>query len=180
MHSRAVRFWARGLSGSFGYAVARRVCKFTTLWFVAHTNFKMMARSNGRCGPRCARLHPLPVAMTFLLMLSLSGAEARLSVDDPHNRELHGECVCWIKCSSAAALLYNVSAFVRGVRCILNVRSALSRARTCARWRSRIGHSVRHLAERMATDPRTGLGILTDDDVALLFLRYQREFNRHT
>ena len=115
-----------------------------------------------------------------MLMLSLSGAEARLSVDDPHNRELHGECVCWIKCSSAAALLYNVSAFVRVVRCILNVRSALSRARTCARWRSRIGPSVRHLAERMATDPRTGLGILTDDDVALLFLRYQREFNRHT
>jgi hypothetical protein len=32
--------------------------------------------------------------MTMLLMLSLSGAEARLSVDDPHNRELHGECVC--------------------------------------------------------------------------------------
>ena len=35
------------------------------------------------------------------------------------------------------------------------------------------------MAERMATDPRTGLGIVTDDDVALLFLRYQREFNRH-
>ena len=35
------------------------------------------------------------------------------------------------------------------------------------------------MAERMATDPRRGLGIVTDDDVALLFLRYQREFNRH-
>jgi hypothetical protein len=65
------------------------------------------------------------------------------------------------------------------LECAFRALRAL-RARTRARWRSRIGPSVRHLAERMATDPRTGLGVLTDDDVALLFLRYQREFNRHT
>jgi hypothetical protein len=32
---------------------------------------------------------------------------------------------------------------------------------------------MRHLAEKMATNARTGIGLLTDDDVALLFLRYQ-------
>ena len=32
---------------------------------------------------------------------------------------------------------------------------------------------MRHLAEKMATDARTGIGLLTQDDVALLFLRYQ-------
>lgn len=37
----------------------------------------------------------------------------------------------------------------------------------------RAGPSVRHLAEKMAQDARTGIGFLTDDDVALLFLRYQ-------
>ena len=42
-----------------------------------------------------------------------------------------------------------------------------SQGRSHARGRWRTGPSVRHLAERMATDPRTGLGIVTDDDVAL-------------
>ena len=93
------------------------------------------------------------VLATACVVLWLTGSgEARVSVHDPHNRELHGP-------------------------------------------------SVRHLAERMARNSSTGIGVLTDgespgtqsesrpwrpltcspcaaDDVALLFLRYQREFNR--
>ena len=42
----------------------------------------------------------------------------------------------------------------------------------------RHGYSVRALAEKMSNEGSTGLGELTDDDVAVLFLRYQHEFNR--
>jgi len=64
-----------------------------------------------------------------LLLHVIGSVNARLSVDNPHDREVHGP-------------------------------------------------SVRHLAEKMAKDSRTGIGVLTDDDVALLFLCYQQEFNR--
>lgn len=40
------------------------------------------------------------------------------------------------------------------------------------------GPSIRHLHDKMAKEARTGVGDLTEDDAAILFMRYQREFNR--
>lgn len=44
--------------------------------------------------------------------------------------------------------------------------------------RERHGFSVRELAEKMSSERSTGYGELTEDDAAVLFLRYQHEFNR--
>ena len=44
--------------------------------------------------------------------------------------------------------------------------------------RERHGFSVRELAAKMASEGSTGYGELTEDDAAVLFLRYQHEFNR--
>ena len=75
--------------GSTPFSIASIAYSF---FFLYHINRSMLMASVGRSPAGAHRRLLLTVTVMTALLLTFHGVAARLSVDDPHNRELHGDC----------------------------------------------------------------------------------------